>query len=245
MLTSLSLGPSSASKRASSLARSTPSRTATNKVSSPETVPATSGNAGMVDRRGDEMRRAGRRLDHQQLAGRLDRDHPFAKDPLEPASAPVGAGELVGQRIGKGAAALHLDRAQLLEVARDGRLGDGEAERLEPRGRLLLAGQRAGADQLGERCAGAGRGCRSSPRSARPARRARCACGSRPAARPRSWRCRSRRRSLPRRGGRGGSAGTRRRPIRPSAPRRPDRGRAPHAAPRASSSWPIDTQTSV
>jgi hypothetical protein len=32
----------------------------------------------------------------QQPAGGLDPDHPFAQDPLEPARAPVGGGELVG-----------------------------------------------------------------------------------------------------------------------------------------------------
>ena len=59
--------------------------------------------------------------------------------------------ELAGERITETPVTSDLDRAQLLEVARDRRLGDREAERGEAFGQFLLAGERFAADQVGER----------------------------------------------------------------------------------------------
>ena len=104
------------------------------------------------------MGRAGRGLHHDQLSGRFDRQRPFGKDAREPAGAPVGAGDLIGQGVGQDAAALHLDRAKLLEIARDRRLGDGESLLTKSLGRLLLAGESLGAHQIGKRAQAAGTG---------------------------------------------------------------------------------------
>ena len=57
---------------------------------------------------------------------------------------------MVGERIAETAVAPHLNRAQLLEVARDRRLGDRETLRGEPLGQILLIGEGLATDQLGD-----------------------------------------------------------------------------------------------
>ena len=106
---------------------------------------------GLVEGEADEVGRAGRSLDDEQVAGRLDRQHPFGEDPLQPRRRPVVAAELVGQGIASAPPRFDLDRADLVEVARHRRLGDREADRPEPRRDLLLAAERLGADQVGDR----------------------------------------------------------------------------------------------
>src|SRR5688572_18023710 len=104
------------------------------------------------------MGRAGRSLEDDEVAGRLDRADPFGEDALEPVGGPVAVADLVGQCVAEHAAALDLDRAQLVEIARHGRLVDLEAARGEPGGHLLLAGERLAADDVGERLLAPGAG---------------------------------------------------------------------------------------
>ena len=62
----------------------------------------------------------------------------------------LSGAELVRKRIGQDSAALQLDRAQALQVARHGRLSDGKSRRLELRGRFLLARHGTAADEVGK-----------------------------------------------------------------------------------------------
>ena len=191
----------------------TPSRTARNMVSSPQTVPAISARLGLVDRRGDEMGRARRGPDHDAAAPAASIEtHPFAQDPLQPAGAQsrrragrARRSDSTPPRFTLTAPSCSRSRETVAWVTAK----PSAASRSVSSSWLREA---ARADQLGERCAVvASRVSVIARPPARRARRGRCACGSRPGARPRSAGRRSPRRRPPRRGGRGGSGGTRRR----------------------------------
>ena len=82
------------------------------------------GAAMLVERDADEVRRPWRGLDDDQVAGKVDRPHPVAKNRSH-LRAFVGRGrDLLRQCINQEPLAPRLDRAELLEVARDRCLGD-------------------------------------------------------------------------------------------------------------------------
>ena len=57
--------------------------------------PGNVGKPGLIERRGDEMGRARRRLEDDHLPCGLDREDEFAHQPFQPAGAPVAGAELV------------------------------------------------------------------------------------------------------------------------------------------------------
>ncbi len=97
------------------------------------------------------MRRAGRRPEHHEACRGRDRADPLGEDAAQPPLSRRQAAERIGQRITRFSALPYLDRAQLLEVAADGRLRDLMAELAEGGRQLVLARQAARAEQVGKR----------------------------------------------------------------------------------------------
>ena len=108
------------------------------------------GQGGSVQGDADQVRRAGRGAHDDQLANRLGGADPFANDSLQPLLRSGGRRRLVGERVHCSPIPPHLDRAQLVEVARHGRLGDRQTETAEALTHLLLTRQRLPAKQLGK-----------------------------------------------------------------------------------------------
>ena len=116
------------------------------------------GALGLIERDSDEVRGAGRSLDDDEVAGRVDASCPFGQQGAEAAGGPVGSAATFGKRIADVAAAADPHGAEMIEVARDGGLGGREAECLEPSCKLLLAGERLASEQAAERALAAGSG---------------------------------------------------------------------------------------
>ena len=110
-------------------------------MSSPQIVPTISVRSELVEGDADEMGRARRRLDHDQIARSVDRAHPVAEDGSKTWRRRFT--HLVGKRIAELAVTPDLDRADLLEIARDGCLRHGEPEFDQAIRELFLAGERA------------------------------------------------------------------------------------------------------
>ena len=84
-------------------------------------------------------------LEHQQIARRDDRVDPFGEQAVELGRGVAGL-DLVGHDIADRPVAPHLDRAKLVEVAADRRLGRGDPGQRQPR-RPLPPGCRRGASR--------------------------------------------------------------------------------------------------
>ena len=123
-----------------------PSRAATKIVSSPATVPATSGTCAASIASRERVRVAGRRLDDDQLAGRRDRQRPAPQRGVSSSRRVevVGAGQRVDE---PAVAGPHLDEAELRDVARDGRLDGVEALLAQRVDDLLLRAEPALLDE--------------------------------------------------------------------------------------------------
>ena len=87
----------------------------------------------LVDARGEVVRGTGWRPEDDLVAGPSRADEELVGGPMEPDREPVGAtrrgdgSTRVGQRIHELSSLADLDRADLDEVAREGRLGDLDA----------------------------------------------------------------------------------------------------------------------
>ena len=110
--------------------------------------------ARLVDGLGDDAGRAGRPGQHQGQAAPADRDGDVGEDALEPDirrnGAPVVDATTAGGNVDVAVGAGRLDQPELGDVARDGRLGHGEALRAEGVDDLALAADRPRRDQLAD-----------------------------------------------------------------------------------------------
>lgn len=95
------------------------------------------------------MGRPRRGLEHDQIGRRLDRSDPVAEHGGEPRVGP--ASDVIAKGVTQMAVAADLDRADLLEVARNGGLGHGITERGKSFGKFFLACKRGAADEIGNR----------------------------------------------------------------------------------------------
>ena len=144
------------------------------------------GEADLVQRRGEELRRARRGAQHGQVGAALGAGEQVGQQPGEPGGRGLrGAqrGVLRRQHVGRRGAvgAAHLDRAELVQVPGQRRLGDLDAGAGQQRGQVRLRGHRLRLDELadaGLARAAARRGhrrCRHE-RSSSQTSRAFCAC---------------------------------------------------------------------
>ena len=96
------------------------------------------------------MSGAGRGLEDDKGGRGHDLANPFGEQGAKAGFGRRGRGEIVGQRVAGLAAAADLDRAQLVEVAADGRLSNVKSKVTQGSGKLVLAGQAAAAEQVGK-----------------------------------------------------------------------------------------------
>ena len=109
------------------------------------------GQPGPVERRADDVGRARRGAQDDEVAGVRDLDHPVAEHPAEVVlGRPLVVGQLGDGVDGLAAADPHLDGAEVLEVARDRRLRGGDALAGEQLDQLGLAGHRVLLEQLAD-----------------------------------------------------------------------------------------------
>ncbi len=120
-------------------------------MSSPQMVPTISAKGEFVESDTDEMRGTRRGLEDNDGRSDIDRADPVAQHRCEPRRrGPIGR-KLVGERVADPSVAADLERSELLQVSRHGRLGDFEAEARETRGDLILTREGVGADQVRNR----------------------------------------------------------------------------------------------
>ena len=123
------------------------SRQTTRTVSSPAMVPTTPSSLGGVDGAGQRLGLGQPGLEHHQLQGPVDAGQVLRNGVLQARGRhsrrrALGAGPVVGA-VGAG-----LHEAQVPEVAREGGLGHGEPQALQPPPQVFLAGQRDAVDEI-------------------------------------------------------------------------------------------------